>query len=154
MEARDSVKGVEIPLLGILRGKRALSLSDFVENPGHHEFKVMDPGLVKQRFGLAKNVTVDQFEVAYFNKSKDYLEQMATSLGPNNPQHKIDPEALKRVLSKSISLKELSDISHFVDNFILESDPIDIGRLKSAQNSYNYALEFYRRYLKGEWCDK
>jgi DNA repair exonuclease SbcCD ATPase subunit len=136
MEARDSVKGVEIPLLGILRGKRSLSLSDFVENPGHHEFKVMDPSLIKQRFGLAKSVTVDQFEVAYFNKSKDYLEQMATSLGPNNPQHKIDPEALKRVLSKSISLKELSDISHFVDNFILESDPIDIGRLKSAQNSY------------------
>lgn len=136
MEARDSVKGVEIPLLGILRGKRTLSISDFVESPSNNEFKAMEPNLVKQRLELSKNVAAGQFEVAYFTKSKDYLEQMATSLGPKSPFYKIDPDALKRVLSKSISLKELSDISHFVDNFILESDPIDIGRLKSAQNSY------------------
>ena len=137
LEARDSVKGVEIPLLGILRGKRALRLSDFVENADHAEYKVMEPSVVKQRLEVTRNVSVGQFEVAYFAKSKDYLEQMATSLGPNNPLYKIDPESLKRVLSKSISLKELSDISHFVDNFILESDAIDIGRLKNAQNSYD-----------------
>lgn len=136
LEARDSVKGVEIPLLGILRGKRALRISDFVESSDHAEYKVMEPSVVKQRLEVTRNVSAGQFEVAYFTKSRDYLEQMATSLGPNNPLYKIDPESLKRVLSKSISLKELSDISHFVDNFILESDAIDIGRLKNAQNSY------------------
>jgi DNA repair exonuclease SbcCD ATPase subunit len=137
LEARDSVKGVEIPLLGILRGKRALRLSDFVENADHAEYNAMEPSVVKQRLEITRNSSVGQFEITYFAKSKDYLEQMAFSLGPNNPLYKIDPESLKRVLSKSISLKELSDISHFVDNFILESDAIDIGRLKNAQNSYD-----------------
>ncbi len=136
IEARESDRNESYPIRAILSGDKAIGLSDFIHTKQEHEKEAMNPEVVMQRFNISKSSENNSFDIVTFTKSGEYLEQLAHSLSPENTHQKIDPEYLIRVLSKSISLKELNNISDFVDNFILEPSNINIQRLKSQQKKY------------------
>ncbi|MBO1927496.1 hypothetical protein J3998_07885 [Thiomicrorhabdus sp. 6S2-11] len=131
IEARADEQKVDFKMRGMVECNRPLNVEDFIYVESDKSYRVHPFDIVKQR------LSISGVEAHYENNSAKFLNEMVRLIGPRKELNQwIDPEVLRDSLSKSISLKEVKDISRFVESFILEAKPIDINSLVNAKNKY------------------
>lgn len=130
MEVRGDEKKVDFKLRGMVECQRSFIKEDFITLETDGSYQVLGFDLVKQR------LSISGIEPHYEQNSIKFLHEMVHMIGPKEVSQWIDPNTLRDALSKSISLKEVKDISKFVENFILEPKNIDIRSLVNAKNRY------------------
>ena len=116
---------------GIYQGNLALEARDFItvhEDGSYESLRATD---------LKKSLSLKGIKPYYADKAKDFMEGMVKLIGPKAHHDWIDPEVLRSSLAKSISLeKEITEVSQFVENFVLEPRDIKVDDLIRTKNHY------------------
>lgn len=131
IEAYEDDPTPNFKVRGVYQGNRALEAKDFItlhEDGSYESLTALD---------LKKSLSLQGIEPYYTDKAKDFMEVMVKLIGPTAHQDWIDPEVLRSSLSKSISLKkEITEVSQFVENFVLEPRDIKVDDLIRTKNHY------------------
>ncbi|WP_369759656.1 SbcC/MukB-like Walker B domain-containing protein [Thiomicrorhabdus sp. Kp2] len=131
IEAYEDDPAPNFKVRGVYQGNRALEAKDFItahEDGSYESLTALD---------LKKSLSLQGIEPYYADKAKDFMEAMVKLIGPTAHHDWIDPEALRSSLAKSISLKkEITEVSQFVENFVLESRDIKVDDLIRTKNHY------------------
>lgn len=131
IEAYEDDPAPNFKVRGVYQGNRALEAKDFitVHDDGSYESLTATD--------LKKSLSLQGIEPYYADKAKDFMEAMVKLIGPTAHHDWIDPEVLRSSLAKSISLKkEITEVSQFVENFVLESRDIKVDDLIRTKNHY------------------
>lgn len=135
IEARFDEPKVDVRVLGLGRGNRALSCEDFIVRTNE---KSCDPISIDQ---IRDALHLKGFVFKYCQTAKEYVSEMATLLGPDPATgESITPEVLSSTLSKSLSIGEIDSVSDFVKRFILEDRPLNVESVINARNYYQQIL--------------
>lgn len=131
IEAYEDDPAPSFKIRGVYQGNRALEAKDFItvhEDGSFESLTAMD---------LKKSLSLQGITPYYADKSKDFMDAMVKLIGPTAHHDWIDPEILRSSLSKSISLKkEITEVSQFVENFVLEPRDIKVDDLIRTKNHY------------------
>ncbi len=136
IESRASELNVEFPLLSVITAPRALSKEDFIIEHNDGSYTPLKPSEVLERLAIFKANSKEIVTIETEKKASDYMKLVARALSPSSLGHKIDPDRLASVLSNSIKLKGLDNVSKFVQNFILDPKPLDTRGIRSQQKQY------------------
>lgn len=131
IEAYEDDPAPNFKVRGLYQGNRALEAKDFitVHDDGSYESLTAKD--------LNKSLSLQGIEPYYVDNAKDFMGAMVKRIGPTAHHDWIDPEVLRSSLAKSISLKkEITEVSQFVENFVLESRDINVDDLIRTKNHY------------------
>lgn len=139
MEARFDEPKVNVRVLGLARGNRALSCEDFIVRKDENTFEPI------RIDGIYDALHLKDFTFKYCQNPKEYVSEMAILLGPDSATgESITPEVLSSTLSKSLSIGEIDGVSNFVKRFILEAQPLNVESVINARNQYQQILQQIR----------
>ncbi|EAQ65264.1 hypothetical protein MED121_18525 [Marinomonas sp. MED121] len=131
IEAYEDDPAPNFKIRGIYQGNRALEAKDFITIHDDGSFESLTA------INLKKSLSLQGITPYYADKSKDFMEAMVKLIGPTAHHDWIDPEILRGSLSKSISLKkEITEVSQFVESFVLEPRDIKVDDLIRTKNHY------------------
>lgn len=135
IEAHASRDSHEVKLYGLSVNDNPIKKEDFITTIDEENYKV------KSCDDVRRYLQYSGHEVFYGSNSTDYMRELYNILGPDNPTFWIEPNTLKNVFSKSVSMSEVKDISLFVENFILETSNLDLNKLVNDRTQYEELVQ-------------
>ena len=135
VEARHDEAKADVKLLAIFEGNKRISYRDFIKSNPDGSYVTNDI-----HTSLSK-LKLEGFDLNTFNKMGDYFSAVSKAIGPKEIHDWISPETLSNTLSRSLSLSEITSVSSFVENFVLEEKKINVQTLVNARNRYGDLLE-------------
>ncbi|KKN43713.1 hypothetical protein LCGC14_0700540, partial [marine sediment metagenome] len=130
IEARHDEARADVHLMAVSEGDKPLSYKNFVDVNPDGTYNINLIATTKSRLKL------EGFDFTSFEKKSDYFSAVSKLIGPKDHIDWIDPTVLSGTLSRSLSLSEITGVSNFVENFILEEKKINIDTLINSRNRY------------------